>query len=181
MGTLDETSGSSESNKSMAIRSDGRSVSGASLDVMYGSYEESEFDISVAMGGDASGVGGKHRTDEEPESTEEHPEGWDDLDLVDDVCLVGHVGRGCIGGPRYVEITVCSGAAEAVAPPSFAPDYKLPASTGSKKRASATGEERAAAQRCVRPLREARLSRVRHQRRGPRHRASVSCGGAAAD
>lgn len=90
-------------------------------------------DIPAATSSDASDSEGSSGTDGETRSASRHPPGQDDVDAVDDLLLVGRVGQGESGASRLVEIMVESGAAEVVAPPSFALGCRLRASTGSKQ------------------------------------------------
>lgn len=130
---MDESCRSFEACASVTRRSDGDDLGVMSLmplDIMGDSYGESDFDTPVGIGSDAAEGGVSGDSDEEQDSTEGDL-GRDDLGAVEDMCLARRVGRGTIGSARYMEISAGSGAAEVVAPPSLASDYRLRASTGS--------------------------------------------------
>lgn len=60
------------------------------------------------------------------------PMSLSDLDAVDDILFASSANGVGSGSPKFVEITVDSGASEAVAPPSFALGHRFCVSPGSK-------------------------------------------------
>lgn len=83
----------------VALRSDCKEAS-SRFDEFCGSFARGESEPGMSA---AAGSGG---SDEEKDTTEGHLAGGDDLNAVEDVCLVGQAGRGTIGSTRHVEVTV---------------------------------------------------------------------------